>query len=64
MWLSSCDLSDGGESVLAGVQVAAVTWLMGGMVKEWIVSAMALSLVLMRLVLLAMVEMLNLIMGL
>lgn len=50
--------------MLAGVQVAAVTWLMGGMVKEWIVSAMALSLVLMRLVLLAMVEMLNLIMGL
>lgn len=64
MLLSSCDLSDGGESVLAGVQVAAVTWLMGGTVKEWIVSAVALSLVLMRLVLLAMVEMLNLIIGL
>lgn len=34
MLLSSCDLSDGGESVLVGVQVAAVTWLMGGVVKE------------------------------
>lgn len=56
MLLSSCDLSDGGESVLVGVQVAAITRSRS--------SAMALLLVLMRLVLLATVEMLNLIMGL
>lgn len=47
--------------MLVGAQVAAVTWLRDCEGVD--VSAMALSQVLMRLVLLARVEMLNLIMG-
>lgn len=34
MLLSHCHLGDGGDSVLAGVEVMAVMWLMERMMKE------------------------------